>query len=160
MGSNAAGWDGYRQDHGPKTSGRVRDLQEVTVQFNQARTRRALRKELDKRIYLTHQKDVGIVLHIVRCRRKITAEFGPPEAVLTKWKKVFGWWTRLSMLSLPMGAVTVFRKFLDYTFDFESIDMCPSCGRIEYEEKPNGKKHCTTCDLDWPRDETESTDAA
>lgn len=159
MRGNAPGWDGYRRDHGPKMTDRFRDLRHVTVQFDYPGTTCALWQELDKEIY-NCKKGVAIVLHIVRIRHKLADPFGPPTVVMTKWQKAYGLWSRISMLSLWPEAITCFRAFLDRTFDFEAIDMCPRCGRTEHEERPNGKKHCTTCDLDWPRDEAKATDAA
>lgn len=160
MRGNVSAVDVYRRDHGPKITDRFRDLQHVTVQFDYPGTTCALWQELDKEIYCGRRSSYAVVLHVVRIRHKLADPFGPPTVVMTKWRKYGGLWSRLSLISLWPEAVTVFRAFLDRTFEFEGVDMCPRCGRTEHEEQANGKKHCKTCDLDWPRDETEATDAA
>lgn len=147
----------YRRDHGSKMTDRFVDLRHITVQFDYPGTQCALWQELDREIY-PMKGGYAVVAHVIRKRHKLSKPFSDPCVVLTKWRKVYGLWNRISLVTLPPEAITVFRKFLDRTFAFEDIDMCPRCGRTEHEERPRKKKFCTTCNLEWPRDEPPTTE--
>lgn len=149
----------YRDDFGPKCTDRFRDLNHVTVDFFYPGTVHAMWKELDRQIYYS-RGGTAIMLSVIRRRDKMAAPFGEPWVVLTKWRKHAGLWSRLSMLTLNGPSIAAFRSFLDRTFQFETVPMCPRCGWTEHDELPNGKKRCRNqhCALEWPRDEKKSSD--